>query len=115
MLSDCLLAEASRFSDQGAWNFGPNPENCVPVIDVANLAMNLWGSKSKWTTGLHDGPQEAGLLSLDSSKAPNALGWTDRLTLDEAVRWTVDWHRATRDGEDSLETSLKQIRAFASR
>jgi CDP-glucose 4,6-dehydratase len=112
MLADHLMKDESGSTDRGAWNFGPDPVNCVPVSDIATLAMRLWGSSSQWTTTSTDLLHEAAELRLDSTKARSALGWLDLLTLEEAVAWTVDWHQSIQSGADPQEITLKQIRAF---
>lgn len=114
-LTDHVLSSSAASADRGAWNFGPEPANCVPVSEIADKAMRRWGSAALWTTVKHDGLHEAAVLSLDASKARAALGWSDLLTLDEAVNWTVDWHLATERGVDPREVTLEQIRSFTSR
>jgi CDP-glucose 4,6-dehydratase len=50
---------------------------------------------------------EAGILSLDSSKAKLELGWRPRLTMAQAVALTAQWYRA--------HTALADMRAFSER
>ena len=52
------------------------------------------------TFGDGGGVHEAGVLLLDSSKAAERLGWQGRLSLDEALRLTWQWHRAHRLGQE---------------
>lgn len=115
-LSDHLLRGSSEFAYHGAWNFGPDTANCVPVSEIAALTMRLWGASNKWIRSPgDDGLHEAEVLMLNSHKARTELGWSDRLTLDEAVGWTVEWHASVEAGADPLGTTLKQINAFESR
>ena len=96
-----------------AWNFGPESDSDVPVIDVANQICRLWGFEQ----GLDITPDarqlhEAHWLRLDSSKAHMELGWKPRLTLPQALAMTVDWYRAHLDGKDMQSVTLAQIEAY---
>ena len=55
---------------------------------------------------------EANLLALDSAKAIENLGWSNRLVFPQSVEWTVDWYRAVADGLDTRAVTADQIRAF---
>jgi nucleoside-diphosphate-sugar epimerase len=46
-------------------------------------------------------PPESVLLWLSSERAQHDLGWKNKLDATEAIRWTIDWERA------SLETNAK--------
>src|SRR3546814_1704432 len=65
-------------------------------------------------TTLFRSPHEAGMLTLDSSKAHAALGWRPRLSSDEAIRLTAQWYRAHANGDTNLRAlSLAQIDAYS--
>lgn len=98
-----------------AWNFGPEPSDVRPVATLADRLVALWGDGARWVCSGDGGPHEAGLLALDASKARARLGWRPRLGLDEALAWTVDWHRRRSTGEDARDLVLEQIRAYESR
>ena len=97
---------------EGAWNFGPDDDSTVTVGDVAQLAASLWGDEASWTHSSGDHLHEAGLLSLDSSRARELLGWRNFLNVEEAVRWTVDWARQVREGADPRTVTTDQITTF---
>ena len=42
-----------------------------------------------------------------------ALGWRPALTLDQALGWIVDWHKAVGAGEDARAVTRRQIAAYA--
>ena len=52
------------------------------------------------------------MLTLDATKAKTELGWHDRLSFEDSVRWTVDWHNRVEAGESALNVTLAQIEAF---
>jgi CDP-glucose 4,6-dehydratase len=84
-----------KFSEP--FNFGPQPADHLPVKQVVEKAISIWGSGS-WNDVSDDNqPHEAGLLKLDISKAVRALDWTPKLNAEEAIRWTVEWYKQSED------------------
>jgi CDP-glucose 4,6-dehydratase len=112
-IAEHLLAGEARFAD--AWNFGPADEDAQPVAWIVNRMADAWGVASGWRDWQGDIPHEAGLLKLDCSKAKAELGWRPTLTLDEAIRFIVEWHKAVARGDSPREVSLSQIRNFLAR
>jgi CDP-glucose 4,6-dehydratase len=114
-LAERLLADPADFG--GAWNFGPAELRGQPVRTVAELllihAHADGATLPPLSFGDGTGVHEAGVLLLDSSKAAKRLGWRGRLTLDEALRLTWQWHRAHRRAEDLHALTLQQIDSYA--
>lgn len=108
MLVDALLEETAA----GAWNFGPNENQSKTVADVANIAGEVWGAEKSWEKDLGSHPHEASLLMLNSNKARTELGWSDKLSFEESVKWTIDWYKNVHNGNDPLEETLKNIKSF---
>jgi CDP-glucose 4,6-dehydratase len=98
-----------------AWNFGPDMADVQPVSTLADDLVALWGGDATWTRTDVAGPHEAGLLAVDASKARARLGWRPRLTLRDALGWTVDWHRRHGSGEDARRLVLAQISEYEAR
>jgi CDP-glucose 4,6-dehydratase len=96
----------------GEINIGPGPESFVTVGAVANLVADLYGIESGWELDSGERPHEAGLLALDASKAKTLLSWNDKLKFNEAVNWTVEWHKRISTGEDPRSVTLDQISNF---
>jgi CDP-glucose 4,6-dehydratase len=96
-----------------AWNFGPEPDDELPVRDIAERVSELWGEGLEWRAEGDGGPRETAVLRLDSSKARERLGWEPRWHLDEALAATVDWFRAWRGDADARAVTAAQIAAFA--
>lgn len=97
----------------GAWNFGPGTQGFVTVGDIATRVTKYWGEDSpNWV--LEETPQlhEAELLALDASKAENQLGWKNHLSVDQALKWTVDWQKSLLSGEDPLQITENQLQRF---
>jgi CDP-glucose 4,6-dehydratase len=96
------------------WNFGPAPTDMAPVHQVLSILANHWGYTKGVAPQPGDHPHEAATLILDSSAAARDLGWTPRLSLDDALKLTADWYRAAADRGDILAISQRQINQFLS-
>ena len=112
MLADSIMATLDQGSDAGAWNFGPDPDAFRTVGEAADLAASVWGPGASWELDKGSHPHEAHMLTLDATKDKSELGWRDRLSFEDAVRWTVDWHKRVEAGESALDVTLSQIEAF---
>jgi CDP-glucose 4,6-dehydratase len=93
-----------------AWNFGPDPGGDVTVGELADRVCTLWGGDIRPVVESSPaGGKEAGLLTLDSTKARRDLGWRPRWPIDRALAETVRWYRAWREGADMRALTLGQI------
>ena len=102
-----LAADGERFAD--AWNFGPDIRDVREVRwIVERMCQGTPGAR--WRIDPSASPHEARLLALDSSKARSILGWEPRWDAAEAIRRTLEWHRAWRAAEDMHEFTLVQWR-----
>jgi len=111
-LAERLLAPDSRELAR-AWNFGPDADGDATVGDVAETMALLWGHGAQVEhTSLAENPHEAGLLRLDSTRARTELGWRPRWSLQEALKRTVTWHQAWKQGADMKALSLDEIYAY---
>ena len=111
MLVDAVIQDKTA----GAWNFGPDENQSKTVADVANIAGGVWGVEKNWENDLGNHPHEASMLMLNSNKARAELGWSDKLTFEESVKWTINWYKNVNAGSDPLEETLKNIREFESK
>jgi len=111
-LIDSLVIGNQEFNLEGGWNFGPEADGFVSVGQIASKAMSHWGATASWTTDSAEKLHEAQLLALDSTRAKTALGWRNKLSLDQAVAWTVDWYKESGLGESARAITLGQIDAF---
>ncbi len=110
-----VLAQA-LFERGGAvaegWNFGPSDDDAWPVSRVVERLIAAWGSGPQWLQEANMRPKEAMLLRVDATKARVRLGWRPRLSVGEALDWTVDWYKAVTAGEPALDVTMRQIARF---
>ena len=93
---------------EGAWNFGPSNADNLPVIDIAQQAIDIWG---KGKIDLQIDPNalhEAKLLKLDISKAINELPWKPKMDTAMAIERTIQWYKSFYNGE---QTALQLLEA----
>ncbi len=93
-----------------AWNFGPNPENNVSVLELVNEAKKIWGKVTfDFDKGIH--PHEAGFLMLDSSKATKVLDWHPVWGFVKTIDKTMGWYKKYYDYNEivSVETLSEYI------
>lgn len=94
-----------------AWNFGPNINSAIPVIDICNKIVDKYGRGNIKCIENREKIYESNILTLDISKAIFKLGWHPTLNIDEALSLTVDWYRRYRN-ENTYDLCLEQIKYF---
>jgi CDP-glucose 4,6-dehydratase len=95
-----------------AVNFGPAQSACWPVAQIADAVLDAWG-EGRWVEDRDPAaPPETPDLSIDATLAKRTLGWRPRLDIDTAIRWTVEWWRATASGSDLRSLASDQITAY---
>jgi len=113
------LTLARKLWDQpvlaGAYNFGPEINEAVPVRDVVELARQAYGEGEVRYAEAEEGPHEAEWLALDIAKAKAALGVTPMLTLVQAITRTMAWYRAHKNGALADQLCSADIDDFAAR
>jgi CDP-glucose 4,6-dehydratase len=109
-LAEKLLAEPSQVSS--SFNFGPGYDDVWPVKQIADKLAGMWGGGASWyCDGAHT-PHEDHSLTVDSSRAREELGWKQRLRIETALEWTVNWYRAWQQGADMKHETLVQIARY---
>jgi CDP-glucose 4,6-dehydratase len=89
-----LLLNADPVKYGGAWNFGPANADNLPVVEIAQQAINIWGSGTIDLQVDADAVHEAGLLKLDISKAINQMGWKPQMNTAQAIERTIQWYQS---------------------
>ncbi|MEA2316990.1 MAG: CDP-glucose 4,6-dehydratase, partial [Solirubrobacteraceae bacterium] len=84
-----------------------------PVGWIVGRLAELWPEPLRVATDEGPHPHEARLLSLDSAKARDELGWAPVWDLEAALARTVEWYEALARGADMRAVTLEQTVAFA--
>jgi CDP-glucose 4,6-dehydratase len=92
LLGQALWEQGAVFAD--AWNFGPNDNELLSVIDLTRAIVRRWGEGEVSIQSEANAVHEADLLRLDSSKARTLLQWQPLLSTYDAIDFTVDWYSA---------------------
>lgn len=105
-----LIAEktAGDPSLAGAYNVGPDPKSELKTGMMADLFRDAWGEGFTWESACVEGPHEAGLLKLDSTKIRETFGWTPEWDARTAVEKTVEFEKAA----DPVSIIEKQITEY---
>ncbi len=115
-LNGYLVLAESLYLDltlAGAYNFGPKASEAATVRKVVELAKHAYGCGGiLWGDGT-DGPHEANLLSLDTSKARDVLGVSPRWDLTQTITRTMNWYQQKKRSAASVyELCEADIAAF---
>jgi len=95
-----------------SWNFASSESNLATVADVCKKVCDIWGDQAAWVEDKDTNPHEAGLLLLNARKAERDLHWRNKLGVDDALRWTLDWEMAD-SNSDIRELCYAQIMKYS--
>lgn len=92
LLASKMYENGIKYS--GAWNFGPDEDSMVPVKVVADYIVKYWQS-GRWVnlSSEDESMHEAAFLALDCTKAKTYLKWRPIFSLEEAIKYTVNWYK----------------------
>ena len=111
LLIEKLWHHEPNFSE--GWNFGPSEVEGKPVKWLIETLSKLWNKEIKSetnTTNFH----EENFLSLDSTKAQKKLGWSPKIELEKALKWTSDWYKQYEQKTDLRKFTEQQIDDYLS-
>ncbi len=107
-----MIENPIRFAE--AYNFGPYSTDVLTVEDMAKLAVEIWGEGTFEFPKLENQPHEAGLLSLDITKAGESLNWKPKLDAQKALEFTLSWYKMYyKNPKDSLSLIVEQIEQYS--
>jgi CDP-glucose 4,6-dehydratase len=90
LLAQKLYDGGQRYSD--VWDFAPAKKYIVPATNVAKDFVKLWDS-ADFEEGETSPARRLGSNGANA-KTRTELGWSELLSPDQAMRWTVQWYRA---------------------
>lgn len=91
LLLGMQLGKGETFA-ASTWNFGPGTDAWLSVGDVTEKIMRILG-KGKLVLEPDETKHEAGLLTLDTTKAARLLGWYSRWNSEQTLQNTAQWYR----------------------
>lgn len=97
---------------QGAYNVGPDQEDCWTTGRLADCFCEKWGEGSSWVNQNQGGPHEAGFLMLDCQKLKETFDWKPRWNIDAAMDKIVEWTKIYRARESVKDCMERQIKEF---
>jgi CDP-glucose 4,6-dehydratase len=109
-LIENLWTQGSQF--EGGWNFGPMDDDCKSVVWILKAMNNLWEGGIQWELNTAKNLPEASFLKVDSSKARNLLGWSTKLSVNQALNWTVEWYQGYLNQQNMRQLSINQIQRY---
>lgn len=104
------LTECPEKYSEG-WNFGPSISSVVSVEQIAKYVTKYYGSGEIIDKKQLGQVHEAEVLNLDISKSALKLGWYPTLSVEEAVKYTVEWYKHY-DESNIYDKCITQIEAF---
>jgi CDP-glucose 4,6-dehydratase len=99
-LGGSLCNEGKKYS--GPWNFGPPPLNAVTVELLVKEIIHQWGAGTYQINENANRNAESRMLTLDISKAAHVLHWHPVLSLERALKYTIDEYRINGWSEDAV-------------
>jgi CDP-glucose 4,6-dehydratase len=110
-----LLLGQKLSENQGAfhteYNFGPMLSDCLSVETMVQQAIKIWKAGSYKILREKEGPHEAGLLTLDISRAKADLHWRPIYSAVEAMDKTISWYKSC-TGENAKDLIEENIETF---
>ena len=88
--------ENKMLSPDHSWNFGPNKGNFKKVIEIVRYFQKNY--KFKFRLANKQKYKETKVLKLNSSKAKKKLKWKPRWNLIDAIKNTIEWNTAIKNG-----------------
>lgn len=100
----------NKFND--SWNFGPNLEKKVTVINLISLVFKYLGTKKKIIIKKNKQIKETLILRLNCSKAKKKLNWQRSWNTSLSIKKTAAWYKAYLEKKNILEITKEQINDY---
>lgn len=110
------LEQCDNRNLEGAYNVGPDENNCITTGKMAELFCARWrqlsGIEVGWQVKEDEGPHEAKLLKLDCAKMKDVFGWYPTWGIEQTVEKAADWYYIYSQGTDMCAFTKKQIKEY---
>lgn len=105
-----LLQNDSRCAS--AFNFGPNSRSVRTVFDLVEGLRSRFSDVDVLFASEKNALYEAKLLTLNSTKAFEILGWKPRWSFKKTVQATADWYKSVAEGVSARVVTDAQINDY---
>ncbi len=108
-----LLAQkmtAPGFS--GGWNFGPGGSGVMTVQELVEQVIAAWGGGDWTDVSELELFKEKKVLTLNAARARGRLGWQPALSVERAIRETVQWYQKSAAKQDVYEYNCGLIQEY---
>lgn len=107
------LLEKNPAVNGNSFNFGPVITEDGSVQKIVSLAQKTFPHlKVEFKPEQRTGFKETHHLRLSWQKAFRTLNWEPKLSLDEALSWTLDWYREFYEGRNCVDLTVSQIKTY---
>lgn len=103
-----LLEGKKEFAE--AWNFGPNGDGTISVIQIVREMQKIWNKIEYKVEENKNNPHEAGLLTLDCSKARMKLHWKNIWNTHTTCVKITKWYKTYYEQGSIITTS--QLKSY---
>ena len=99
-------------SAEPAFNFSPDGKS-LTVLEVANIAVDAWGTDIEINFDVEQGKPESSTLELSSILAKEELSWKNSWSQENAVISTVNWWKSIQENTlspaEACESNLNEL------
>ena len=106
-IGEKMMENPVKFAD--SFNFGPPLSSNKTVWEVVHKVIKEYGKGNAIDASTPNDVHEHKLLNLDVTKAYTLLNWQPKLTLEESIKFTVDWYKEALVQKDMYNFCVKQI------
>lgn len=113
LLAETMWEKGRTF--EGPWNFGPGESGEITVEKMTETMANIWENGASWEISANPFPPESSFLKLDCSKARIQLNWKPTLSIEDTIKWTMEWYKNMYLNNDMEEFTINQILRYMER
>ena len=111
LFKTCLFSREKNNLNGESFNFGPNSNSSLSVVDLVKLFSNNW-VYSKIKVNRNSNFKEQNLLKLDCTKVYNQIKWEVILTDKEILEMTSLWYLNYNRSRNILSFTNSQIKNY---
>lgn len=115
-LAAYLMIAEKQYNDikyAGAYNIGPEEEDCIAAGELADLFCKHWGQGIKWiNVSEENAPHEAEFLKLNCSKLKSVFDWRPVWNIDKSVEMICRFSKKHMNNENIPQEMNNEIDEF---